>query len=84
MNPEDEKTIADMDVAIGQLQYLMKRPLEQKINLVRSGHMDQIFEVCIYLIEQYKEIILYKNESNEEARGDANNGTTGIQDPQGN
>lgn len=84
MNPEDEKTIADMDVAIGQLQYLMKRPLEQKINLVRSGHMDQIFEVCIYLIEQYKKIILYKNESNEEARGDTNDGTTGIQDPQGN
>lgn len=83
MNPEDEKTIADMDVAIGQLQYLIKIPLEQKINLVRSGHMDKIMEVCISLIEQFKKIILYKNESNE-AIGDANDGTTGIQDPQGN
>lgn len=83
MNPKDEKTISEMDVAIGQLKYLMNRPLEQKIQLVRSGHMDQIFEICIYLIEQYKEIILYQNESNEEAIGDADDGTTGIQNPPG-
>lgn len=83
MNPKDEETIADMDAAIGQLKYLMKRPLEQKINLVRSGQMDHIFEVCIYLIEQYQQIIKTLEKPMEET-GESEHGTTGIQDPQGN
>ena len=89
MSPNAEQMIADWEESIEQLKYILQKPVEEKIKLVHSGHMDQLLKMFIYVMEQELEIMkagetpeesMEKTQS-KEGRED---GATGIQDPEGN
>ena len=89
MSPEAEKMIADWEESIGQINYILQKPVEEKIKLVQSGHMDQLLKMFIYVMEQEIEMIKAgepPEESKEEilSQEGTEDGTEGVQDPEGN
>lgn len=89
MSPEAEKMIADWEESIGQINYILQKPVEEKIKLVHSGHMDQLLKMFIYVMEQEIEMIKAgepPEESKEEipSKEEIEDGTEGVQDPEGN
>ena len=89
MSPDAEQIIADWEQSIGQVKYILQKPVEDKIKLVHSGHMDQLLKMFIYVMEQ--EIKMIKaGETPEESLDETQteevqeDGATGVQDPEGN
>ena len=89
MSPDAEQIIADWEQSIGQVKYILQKPVEDKIKLVHSGHMDQLLKMFICVMEQEIKMI-QAGETPEESLDETQteevqeDGATGVQDPEGN